>query len=86
MSFGVYGTTTEVCFAVFSLVIFMQILARMLAWICIFYCQKTAVDALQNLMIRYAGTIVFITHDVLLLKNVADVVYEIEQQKIIRKT
>lgn len=50
------------------------------------YLDLPAIEALQNLMIRYAGTIVFITHDVLLLKNVADVVYEIEQQKIIRKT
>lgn len=49
------------------------------------YLDLPAVEALQNLMIRYAGTIVFITHDVLLLKNVADVVYEIEQQKIVRK-
>ncbi|WP_334074601.1 MULTISPECIES: Msr family ABC-F type ribosomal protection protein [Paenibacillus] len=50
------------------------------------YLDLPAVEALQNLMIRYAGTIVFITHDVQLIENAADVVYEIEQQKIIRKT
>ena len=33
-------------------------------------------------MKKYAGTIVFITHDKRLLENVADVVYEIRDKKI----
>jgi len=44
-----------------------------------------AVEALENLMKDYAGTIIFITHDVRLLENVADFVYEIKDKKIIRK-
>lgn len=44
-----------------------------------------AVEALENLMKNYAGTIIFISHDVRLLENAADVVYEIEDGKIIQK-
>jgi len=44
-----------------------------------------AVEALENLMKDYAGTIIFISHDVRLLENVADTVYEIKDKKIIRK-
>ncbi|TDF92786.1 Msr family ABC-F type ribosomal protection protein [Paenibacillus piri] len=44
-----------------------------------------AVEALENMMRNYAGTIIFISHDVRLLENVADAVYEIEDKKIVRK-
>ncbi|HZG18361.1 MAG TPA: Msr family ABC-F type ribosomal protection protein [Candidatus Bathyarchaeia archaeon] len=44
-----------------------------------------AVGALENLMKDYAGTIIFISHDVRMLENVADTVYEIKDKKIIRK-
>jgi macrolide transport system ATP-binding/permease protein len=39
-------------------------------------------EALEVLMKGYAGTIVFITHDKLLLDNVADVIYEIKDKKL----
>ncbi|MDQ0110718.1 Msr family ABC-F type ribosomal protection protein [Paenibacillus harenae] len=45
-----------------------------------------AVEALESLMKNYAGTIIFISHDFRLLENVADVVYEIEDEKIVRKS
>ncbi|MDQ0061411.1 macrolide transport system ATP-binding/permease protein [Paenibacillus harenae] len=45
-----------------------------------------AVEALERLMKNYAGTIIFISHDFRLLENVADVVYEIEDEKIVRKS
>ncbi|RYD01695.1 hypothetical protein N752_29405 [Desulforamulus aquiferis] len=38
-------------------------------------------EALENLMKNYAGTIIFISHDVRLLENVADLVYEIKDKK-----
>lgn len=44
-----------------------------------------AVEALENLMTNYTGTIIFISHDVCLLETVADIVFEIEDKKIIRK-
>jgi macrolide transport system ATP-binding/permease protein len=44
-----------------------------------------AVEALENLMKNYLGTIIFISHDVHLVGNVADIVYHIEDKKIIRK-
>ncbi|MDF2962104.1 MAG: msr, partial [Paenibacillus sp.] len=44
-----------------------------------------AVEALENLMKNYAGTIIFISHDIRLMQNVADTVYEIEDKKIIQK-
>jgi macrolide transport system ATP-binding/permease protein len=44
-----------------------------------------AVEALENLLENYAGTIIFISHDVRMVENVADVVYEIVDKKIIRK-
>lgn len=44
-----------------------------------------AVEALEQLMKYYAGTIIFISHDVRLIKNVADTVYVIEDKKIIQR-
>lgn len=43
------------------------------------------VEALEKLMKSYAGTIIFISHDVRLLENVADMVYTIADKKIIQK-
>lgn len=44
-----------------------------------------AVEALEQLMMHYAGTIIFISHDVRLIENVADTVYVIEDKKIIQR-
>ncbi|TVX94675.1 Msr family ABC-F type ribosomal protection protein [Paenibacillus agilis] len=44
-----------------------------------------AVEALENMMRNYAGTILFISHDVRLLENVADIVFEIEDKMMIQK-
>ncbi|MBD8499518.1 Msr family ABC-F type ribosomal protection protein [Paenibacillus arenosi] len=44
-----------------------------------------AVEALENLMKNYAGTILFISHDARLLENVADIVFEIKDRKIIQR-
>lgn len=49
------------------------------------FLDLAAVEALENLMKNYAGTIIFISHDVRLLENVADRVYVIEDKKIIQK-
>lgn len=49
------------------------------------YLDLPAMEALENLMNNYAGTIIFISHDTRLLKNVADIVYEIKGKNIIRK-
>ncbi|GIQ70558.1 ABC-F type ribosomal protection protein [Xylanibacillus composti] len=43
-----------------------------------------AVEALEQLMREYAGTILFITHDARLVDNVADIVYEVKDGNIIR--
>ena len=39
-----------------------------------------AVEALEQLMKNYAGTIIFISHDIRLIENVANTVYEIEDK------
>lgn len=49
------------------------------------FLDLAAVEALENLMKNYAGTIIFISHDVRLLENVADRIYVIEDKKIIQK-
>ncbi|RRJ65738.1 Msr family ABC-F type ribosomal protection protein [Paenibacillus oralis] len=49
------------------------------------YLDLPAVEALEQLMKSYAGTIIFISHDVHLLENVADMVYQIEDKKMILK-
>ncbi|MCA0754253.1 Msr family ABC-F type ribosomal protection protein [Paenibacillus sp. N4] len=43
-----------------------------------------AVEALENMMRKYAGTIVFISHDARLLESVADQVYEVKNRQLIR--
>ncbi len=44
-----------------------------------------SVEALENLMISYAGTIVFVSHDVRLIDHVADQIYAIEDKQLVRK-
>lgn len=43
-----------------------------------------AADALEIMMKDYKGTIVFVTHDITLINNVADIIYEIKDRKINR--
>lgn len=43
-----------------------------------------SIEALEILMQNYEGTILFISHDKRLLKNVADIIYEIKDGKIIQ--
>lgn len=43
-----------------------------------------SIEALETLMKNYKGTILFISHDKRLLSNVADIVYEIQDYKIVR--
>lgn len=43
-----------------------------------------AVNALETMMKEYKGTILFVTHDKTLINNVADIIYEIKDRKIIR--
>ncbi len=44
-----------------------------------------AVEALERMMNSYIGTILLVTHDNRLLENVADIVYEIRDKKIIQR-
>lgn len=44
-----------------------------------------AIDALKEFVLGYEGTVLFITHDQSFIEDVADVVYEIEGQNIVRK-
>jgi macrolide transport system ATP-binding/permease protein len=44
-----------------------------------------ALQALEAMMRRYAGTIVFVTHDARLIANVADQVYEAGDGKLARR-
>lgn len=48
------------------------------------YLDIISLEALEMLMKEYAGTIIFISHDKRLVSNVADVVYEIKDKKIIK--
>lgn len=43
-----------------------------------------AVKALETMMQKYAGTIVFISHDVRLIEGVADQVYEVKDGQLVR--
>lgn len=43
-----------------------------------------AVEALETMMRKYLGTIVFISHDVRLLEGVADQVYEVKDGRLVR--
>lgn len=48
------------------------------------YLDLTSLEALEMLMKAYAGTIIFISHDKRLIHNVADVIYEIKDKKIVQ--
>ena len=41
-------------------------------------------EALEQMMSAYAGTIVFVSHDKRLVENVADIVYEIKDTKLVK--
>ena len=47
------------------------------------YLDIPSVEALESLMRQYKGTIIFVSHDKRLVQNVADIIYEINNQKII---
>lgn len=44
-----------------------------------------SMEALETMMKRYSGTILFISHDKRLIENVADMVYEITDGKLVRR-
>lgn len=48
------------------------------------YLDLPSLEALEKLMKEYAGTIMFISHDKWLVDNVADVIFEIQDKKIIQ--
>jgi len=48
------------------------------------YLDIISLEALEMLMKDYTGTIIFISHDKRLVDNVADVIYEIKDKKIIQ--
>lgn len=50
------------------------------------YLDIQSIVALENLMQQYKGTIIFVSHDKRLVENVADIIYEIKDNKIIEKT
>lgn len=47
------------------------------------YLDIPSIEALESLMRQYKGTIIFVSHDKRLVQNVADIIYEINNQKII---
>jgi len=48
------------------------------------YLDLISFEALEKLMKEYAGTIIFVSHDKRLVDNVADVIYEIKDKKIVQ--
>lgn len=50
------------------------------------YLDIQSIVALESLMQQYRGTIIFVSHDKRLVENVADIIYEIQDNKIIEKT
>ncbi|ABR48067.1 ABC transporter related [Alkaliphilus metalliredigens QYMF] len=48
------------------------------------YLDLMSLESLEMLMKKYAGTIIFISHDKRLVDNVANVVYEIKDQEIVQ--
>ncbi len=48
------------------------------------YLDVKSTEALEQMMSAYAGTIVFVTHDKRLVENVADIVYEIKDTKLVK--
>ncbi|HGO4325665.1 TPA: hypothetical protein MB805_005752, partial [Klebsiella pneumoniae] len=43
-----------------------------------------SIAALETMMKSYAGTIIFVSHDKQLVDNIADIIYEIKDHKIIK--
>lgn len=50
------------------------------------YLDIQSIEALEILMKQYKGTIIFVSHDKRLVENVADIIYEIKDNKITEKT
>ena len=50
------------------------------------YLDIQSIVALESLMQQYRGTIIFVSHDKRLVENVAVIIYEIQDNKIIEKT
>lgn len=50
------------------------------------YLDIQSIVAIESLMQQYRGTIIFVSHDKRLVENVADIIYEIQDNKIIEKT
>ena len=48
------------------------------------YLDIKSAEALEQMMSAYAGTIVFVSHDKRLVENVADIVYEIKDTKLVK--
>jgi len=46
--------------------------------------ESDVAEALEQMMSAYAGTIVFVSHDKRLVENVADIVYEIKDTKLVK--
>lgn len=49
------------------------------------YLDLAGMEALEGMMRGYGGTILFVTHDRRLIENVADLVYEIRDKKLIKQ-
>ena len=49
------------------------------------YLDLVGMEALEGMMKGYAGTILFVSHDQRLIDNVADLVYEIRDSKIVKR-
>ena len=48
------------------------------------YLDLKSIAALETMMKSYAGTIIFVSHDKQLVDNIADIIYEIKDHKIIK--
>ena len=48
------------------------------------YLDIKSAEALEQMMSAYAGTIVFVSHDKRLVENVADIIYEIKDTKLVK--
>ncbi|WMM25334.1 ABC-F type ribosomal protection protein [Tissierella sp. MB52-C2] len=46
------------------------------------FLDTQSVEALETMMIAYQGTILFVSHDIRLIDNVADTIYEIRDKKL----
>ncbi len=48
------------------------------------YLDLKSIAALETMMKSYAGTIIFVSRDKQLVDNIADIIYEIKDHKIIK--